>query len=260
MPISLVQYLLGSVSGLFVGFVLGLVGGGGSILAVPLIVYVVGVSDPHLAIGTTAVAVAASAAINLITHARAGIVKWSCAGLFAATGMVGAFLGSSLGKAIDGQKLLFLFALLMFAVGILMLRRRQQDGQPDVRLCSANAMKLAVLGFFSGGLSGFFGIGGGFLIVPGLMLATGMPILNAVGSSLLAVGAFGITTAVNYAVSGWVNWLLAAVFVAGGIAGGFGGVKLAHGLAARRGLLNVVFAGLIFVVAAYVLYRSRGAF
>jgi uncharacterized protein len=259
MSISLVQYLLGSVSGLFVGFVLGLVGGGGSILAVPLIVYVVGVSDPHQAIGTSAVAVAANAAINLMTHARAGIVKWGCAGLFAATGVAGAFLGSSLGKAIDGQKLLFLFALLMFAVGILMLRRRRQDGQPDVRLCSANALKLAVLGFLAGGLSGFFGIGGGFLIVPGLMLATSMPILNAVGSSLLAVGAFGITTAINYALSGWVDWLLAGVFVAGGIVGGLGGVKLAHDLAPRRGLLNAVFASLIFVVAAYVLYRSWGA-
>ena len=74
MPVSLVQYALGAVSGVFVGFTLGLVGGGGSILAVPLIVYVVGVADPHLAIGTTAVAVAASAAINLMTHARAGIV------------------------------------------------------------------------------------------------------------------------------------------------------------------------------------------
>ena len=186
-------------------------------------------------------------------------MKWGCAGLFAATGVAGAFLGSSLGKAIDGQKLLFLFALLMFAVGILMLRRRRQDGQPDVRLCSANALKLAVLGFLAGGLSGFFGIGGGFLIVPGLMLATSMPILNAVGSSLLAVGAFGITTAINYALSGWVDWLLAGVFVAGGIVGGLGGVKLAHDLAPRRGLLNAVFASLIFVVAAYVLYRSWGA-
>jgi len=259
-PISLVQYALGAVCGVFVGFTLGLVGGGGSILAVPLIVYGVGVSDPHFAIGTSAIAVAANAAINLMTHARAGIVKWGCVGLFALSGIVGAYLGSSLGKAIDGQKLLFLFVLLMIAVGILMLRRRQADGYPDVKLCAANAPKLVVLGFLTGGLSGFFGIGGGFLIVPGLMLATGMPILNAVGSSLLAVGAFGITTAANYALSGWVDWLLAAVFVAGGIAGGLGGVKLAHGLAARRGLLNAVFASLIFVVAAYVLYRSRGAF
>lgn len=260
MPISLVQYLLGGVSGVFVGFTLGLVGGGGSILAVPLIVYVVGVSDPHLAIGTTAVAVAINAFINMLTHARGGTVKWGCAGLFAASGIVGAFLGSSLGKAIEGQKLLFLFAFLMIAVGILMLRRGKREGQSDVRLTSDNAWKLAVLGFLTGALSGFFGIGGGFLIVPGLMLATGMPILNAVGSSLLAVGAFGITTAINYAFSGWVDWLLAAVFVAGGVCGGFFGVRLAHRMAERRGMLNAVFASLIFVVAAYVLYRSRAAF
>ena len=260
MTIGLVQYALGGASGLLVGFILGLVGGGGSILAVPLIVYIVGVSDPHVAIGTTAVAVAANAAINLMTHARAGIVKWGCAGLFAASGVAGAFLGSSLGKAIAGQKLLFLFALLMFAVGFLMLRRRGQDGDAEVKLCRANAPKLAGLGFLTGGLSGFFGIGGGFLIVPGLMLATGMPILNAVGSSLLAVGAFGITTAFNYALSGWVDWWLSAVFIAGGILGGVAGVKLAHNLATRRGTLNAVFASLIFVVAAYVLYRSWGAF
>src|SRR5215472_12330764 len=155
MDLTLAQSVLGAASGIFVGFSLGLVGGGGSILAVPLIVYVVGVSDPHLAIGTTAVAVAVNAAINLSTHARAGIVKWGCAFLFALTGMAGAFLGSSLGKAIDGQKLLFLFALLMIAVGILMLRGRQRDGHPDVQLCSANALKLAIFGFFTGGVSGF---------------------------------------------------------------------------------------------------------
>src|ERR1700761_4123223 len=109
---ALVQYGLGAASGVFVGFTLGLVGGGGSILAVPLIVYLVGVSDPHLAIGTSAVAVAANAAINLVTHARAGTVKWRCASLFALSGVVGAFIGSTIGKAIDGQKLLFLFALL----------------------------------------------------------------------------------------------------------------------------------------------------
>src|ERR1700761_4861975 len=201
---ALVQYGLGAASGVFVGFTLGLVGGGGSILAVPLIVYLVGVSDPHLAIGTTAVAVAANAAINLLTHANKGKVKWRCALTYAAAGVVGAFLGSSLGKAIDGQKLLFLFALLMMVVGVLLIRRRDQAGDANANLTRANAPKLLTAGFLTGGLSGFFGIGGGFLIVPGLMFATGMPIICAVGSSLLSVTAFGATTAANYAISGWV--------------------------------------------------------
>jgi uncharacterized protein len=258
MHLTFAQYILGAISGGFVGFTLGLVGGGGSILAVPLIVYLVGIADPHLAIGTTAVAVAANAAINLVTHAKKGMVKWRCAGLYAAAGIVGAFLGSSLGKAIDGQKLLFLFALLMIVMGALMLRQRRGAGDPTVTLNRGNAPKLMGAGLATGALSGFFGIGGGFLIVPGLMLTTGMPIICAVGSSLLSVAAFGATTAANYAISGWVDWPLAALFVAGGIAGGFSGTALAHHLAERRGVLNKIFAGLIFVVAAYMLYRSRG--
>ena len=86
------------------GFVLGLVGGGGSILAVPLMVYVVRMPSAHMAIGTSALAVAANAAIGLWSHARAGTVKWRCALTFAGAGIVGAFLGSTLGKALDGQR------------------------------------------------------------------------------------------------------------------------------------------------------------
>jgi hypothetical protein len=92
------------------------------------------------------------------------------------------------------------------------------------------------------------------------MFATGMPIICAVGSSLLSVAAFGATTAANYAISGWVDWPLAGIFIAGGVAGGLGGTALAHHLSVRRGVLNKIFAGLIFVVALYVLYRSRAAF
>src|SRR5512146_2490297 len=98
--------LLATGSGLLVGFILGLIGGGGSILAVPLLVYVVGVASPHVAIGTSAVAVAVSAAANLASHARAGNVKWSCAVVFALAGIVGAAGGAHLGKLVDGERLL----------------------------------------------------------------------------------------------------------------------------------------------------------
>ena len=260
MHLTVSQYVLGVLSGIFVGFSLGLVGGGGSILAVPLIVYLVGVSDPHLAIGTTAVAVAINAGTNFFMHAHTGTVKWRCASVFAASGVAGALLGSTLGKAMDGQKLLFLFALLMIVVGILMLRRRIDNDNPTVHLNVGNAPLLAGTGLLTGGLSGFFGIGGGFLIVPSLMLSTGMPIINAVGSSLLSVAPFGTATAANYAMSGWVEWPLAAVFIAGGIGGGLWGARLARHLVARRGLLNRVFACLILLVAVYILYRSYGAF
>lgn len=104
-------------SGGFVGFVLGLIGGGGSILAVPLLVYVVGVPSPHIAIGTSAVAVAASAAANLVGHARARTIKWPCAITFAVAGMVGAAAGAQFGKMIDGGRLLLLFGALMLVIG-----------------------------------------------------------------------------------------------------------------------------------------------
>ena len=102
----MIEPAMGAAAGLagaLVGFVLGLVGGGGSILAVPLLVYGVGIADPHVAIGTSAVAVAASALANLASHARAGRVKWPCAFLFSSAGIAGAALGSSLAKAVDEE-------------------------------------------------------------------------------------------------------------------------------------------------------------
>ena len=258
--LTLVQYILGSLSGVLVGFTLGLVGGGGSILAVPLMVYLVGVPSPHVAIGTSALAVAANAAAGLINHARNGTVKWRCALMYAGAGVAGAFAGSSAGKAFDGQKLLFLFAIVMVIVGVLMLRRRSDSGNPDAECTRENAPKVLGYGLGTGIFSGFFGIGGGFLIVPGLVAATGMPILNAIGSSLVAVTAFGLTTALNYAFSGLIDWPLAATFIVGGLVGSFGGALAAKKLSGTTGLLTTVFSVLIFVVAAYMIWKSAGAF
>ena len=112
--LSLLQLVLGGLSGVLVGFVLGVVGGGGSILAVPLMLYVVGVGDPHVAIGTSALAVAVNAVSNLVIHARRGNVRWPCASVFALAGIAGAYLGSSLGKAFDGRSLLALFAAVSY--------------------------------------------------------------------------------------------------------------------------------------------------
>jgi uncharacterized membrane protein YfcA len=248
--------LLAVLSGMLVGFTLGLVGGGGSILAVPLLVYVVGVPSPHVAIGTSAVAVAASAAANLLGHARAGNVKWSCAFVFAAFGAMGAAGGAALGKMVDGGRLLGMFGLLMVTVGLLMLRPRQSAGDAGVRLTFASAPRLLPmligLGLAVGVLSGFFGIGGGFLIVPGLMGATAMPLVNAIGSSLVAVTAFGMTTAVSYAISGLVDWRLAVLFVIGGAAGGACGLWLGERLAAGKRGLSLVFSAIVIAVGVYV--------
>jgi uncharacterized membrane protein YfcA len=254
--ISMMMGVPGLASGALVGFSLGLVGGGGSILAVPLMVYVVGVPDPHVAIGTSAIAVAANAAVNLSNHARGGTVRWSCALSFAAAGIIGALIGSLFGKMLDGQKLLALFALLMLVIAVLMLKTRSRGGLPDVQMDWSNMPAIVGLGLATGTLSGFFGIGGGFLIVPALMLATGMSIMNAVSSSLVAVTAFGLTTAASYAWSGLISWGLAGLFIAGGIVGGLIGTRSARRLSARRGALNIVFAAVIIAVALYMLARN----
>ncbi len=250
-------------SGSLVGFVLGLIGGGGSILAVPLLVYVVGVASPHVAIGTSSVAVALSAFSNLLGHARVGNVRWPCALVFSAAGIAGAALGSAVGKRFDGQKLLLLFGLLMIVIAVMMLARKKGSGA-DFRPLGRGTAKtllprLLGMGGLVGSMSGFFGIGGGFLIVPGLMGAARMPMIAAIGSSLVAVTAFGITTAASYAVSGLVDWHIAILFVAGGIAGGIGGTLLAHRLAASKTLLTRVFAGIVALVGLYVVWRGYGA-
>ena len=256
MIISAVQAGLAVASGVLVGFSLGLIGGGGSILAVPLMVYVVGVADAHVAIGTSAIAVAANAAFNLSHHARGGTVRWSCAIPFAAAGIAGALVGTIFGKLLDGRKLLELFALLMLVIAVLMLRTRSRAGLGDVSISRDNMPGILGLGLTTGILSGFFGIGGGFLIVPALMLATGMPIMNAVSSSLVAVTAFGLSTAASYAWSGLVSWQLAGLFIAGGVAGGLIGTRLARSLSAQKGALNIVFASVIILVALYMLTRN----
>lgn len=237
---------LALASGGLVGLVLGLIGGGGSILAVPLLVYAVGVSPPHVAIGTAALAVALNAATGLAAHARAGTVKWRCALVFALSGIAGTALGAEAGKAMDGGQLVGLFGLVMVAVGVSILRPSARAENPHVRLTWESSPTLLPwligIGFGVGLLSGFFGIGGGFLIVPGLMLATAMPMQAAVGTSLVAVTAFGLTAAGSYAVSGLIDWRLAAIVIAGGVAGAFAGASLNARLSRSKRLLTLIFA------------------
>lgn len=254
------QDLLAFVSGGLVGLVLGLVGGGGSIIAVPLLIYVVGIGSPHVAIGTSAMAVSLSALSNLAGHARRHMVKWPCAISFSLAGMAGAWAGSSLAMKMPGDQLLALFGMVMIVIGTVMFLRRDAEGNPDIRLSAANARQLLPLllsiGFGVGALSGFFGIGGGFLVVPGLMLATGMPIAYAIGTSLAAVALFGATTASNYALAGLIDWRIAAVFIAGGIAGGLAGTAAGARLASRRSALSTVFAVFVILTGVYVSWKG----
>ncbi|CAN7538450.1 sulfite exporter TauE/SafE family protein [Rhizobium sp. LjRoot98] len=256
---SLHQVLLAIASGSLIGCVLGLIGGGGSILATPLLVYVVGIRDVHTAIGTGALCVSVNAYLNLIGHAIKGHVWWRCALIFAFAGALGAYLGSSFGKFVNGQSLLFAFGLLMMFVSFAM---RNVQNQADITARSLTIQtqgRTGAVALATGFGSGFFGIGGGFLIVPGLLLSTRMPLINAVGTSLFAVGTFGLTTAVNYALSGYVDWLMAGYFIAGGVGGGIVGTIAAGHLASHRTALAVIFRWVIFTVSIYVIWQSAAA-
>ena len=135
-------------------------------LAVPLLLYFVGVPNAHIAIGTSAVGVSLNAAANLVGHARRGSVRWPCAIAFTLAGIVGAAIGSTIGKLIDPQPLTLLFAIAMVAVAGSMWRPRHGAESANVHLTPQIAMRLIPIGLGVGLASGFFGIGGGFLIVP----------------------------------------------------------------------------------------------
>jgi uncharacterized protein len=263
MTITALTAILAAASGCAIGTILALIGGGGSILAVPLLVYLVGVGEPHVAIGTAAIAVALNAALGLGVHAQRGTVLWRCGLIFAASGSAGSAIGAAIGKSVDGRRLLALFGVLMIGVGLNMLHPllkpaaapRTPEQIPALEL----TLRLLAVGFGVGLLAGFFGIGGGFLIVPGLMFAAGMPIATAIGTSLVGVTAFGLTTAASYAVSGLVDWPLATILVLGGLAGSQFGARLNSKLGRDIKTLTQVFAGLIMVVGAAVVVKGLPA-
>ncbi|BDC18978.1 sulfite exporter TauE/SafE family protein [Acidianus sp. HS-5] len=286
-----IEYILAIISGVLVGFSLGLIGGGGSILAVPLLLYFVGLatvpsqyaSNPalaheysdyvaHVALGTTALAVGLNAYINSYMHFRKGNVRLPEGIMFTIPGIAGAIVGGYVSHITPGQSLLFFFGILMIAVALLMLRPQKQvreltkasTTQISLRNLSTLSIKsltsdvsikkVIPAGFIVGFASGYFGIGGGFLIVPGLLFSTGLCMIKAVGTSLVSVGTFGITSAGVYAYYGYVLPLVSIAYLVGGIAGGYAGASIASRM--PRGMLRKIFAAIIIITAIYIMYEN----
>ncbi len=256
MDLPLASYGVAALGGALIGLLLAVFGGGGSVLATPLLVYLVGIKDAHVAIGTAAAAVAVNALMGLATQARAGTVKWPCAAVFGGAGLVGTMTGAHLAKQVDGQVLLAWFGVAMAAVAVSMLLPQKGQGDPTVRLSPALTLKLAPAGLVVGLAAGFFGIGGGFLIVPGLMAATGMTLSHAAASSLVSVALFGSATSASYGASGLIHWPVFAALVAGGAVGALASKPVVRMLATRAALGRRLFALMVLATAAYVIWQS----
>ena len=251
------QIALAAASGLSIGFALGLVGGGAGTLSVPLLLYVVKVGDPHVAIGTTAAAIAVTALINLIPYARAGLVRWRTSVVFAAAGVGGAFAGSRWSLHVDGGVVMLVLAGIVAVVGMLMLTKgKAVHAAAPAQVVAGRGLATAGAGVAVGGVAGFFGISGGFLSVPALHFIARVPMLEAVASSLVSVVVFGATTAANYGMAGKVDLRLALALVAGGVMGGHAGMRAAKAMAVKGAALRRVFALMLLVIAGYIAYRS----
>ena len=247
---------LSIVSGIIVGFSLGLVGGGGSVLAVPLLLYVVGVKDTHIAIGTSALAVGVVAGINLLNHKKLRNIRVKKGLMFAIPGIAGTLLGAQLGLWTPAENILILFAGFMGVVGFLMFRKNVvrheiTSGHSNLILLKRN---VSLSGFSVGVLAGYFGIGGGFLIVPTIMYSGGLNIIQAVGTSLVSVSSFGLTTAARYFTAGQVDIIIAVLLIIGGVLGGYFGAKTSEKIPKEK--LSKLFAILLFAVATYIIIRT----
>lgn len=236
--------------GSVIGFLLGLLGGGGSLLAVPMLLHIGGMTSPHMAIGTSAVAVALNAYLNAFTHARYGNVMWRPALIFSAIGGLTAIGGAVIGLHTPGPWLMMAFGVLTLSVGIWMWTRKPPVSDATV-IPSDRKTLLAGLGV--GGLAGFFGIGGGFMVVPSMLWATGMDVRKVMGTSLVGVGTLGMGAALTYALAGEVQWVVAGLLLLGGFFGGRIGHKLGEYLHGKnKAILQKLFAAFIILVGVWV--------
>lgn len=267
---TLTAFLFGAL----VGFSLGLTGGGGAIFAVPLLVFGLGLA-PRMAVGVSLATVGTTSFVGFLQRWRMHLVEIPTGLMFAIAGMAGAPLGSWLSGQLPSVVLMTLFAGLMVVIALRMWQKAsvaaqplnmacaadepgptcQRDPEGKLRLTSRCALLLAAVGFGSGVLSGLFGVGGGFIIVPALVTFSGMGMQRAIGTSLLVIALISAAGLVSHQLAGAeAPWQTVAVFTAGSLAGLFAGAALAARLAGPA--LQKTFAGAILLVATYVIVRN----
>jgi uncharacterized protein len=243
--------IIGVLLSALIGLSLGLIGGGGSIITVPLLVYVIGV-HPHEAIPMSLAVVGSTSLVGALMHHRGGRVVWKTALLFAVAGIAGAFFGSRLTYLVTPRTLLLIFAALMLIVAFLMLvRRDRHERQTDEHPVIANAI---LAGAGVGALTGFLGVGGGFLIVPALMLFGHLRVKDAIGTSLVVIAINCAAGLAGHLRFGGFSLLLTVLVTAAAI----GGAIVGTGLAGRASpeILRRGFALLVIAVALVLVVRN----
>jgi uncharacterized membrane protein YfcA len=244
------------ISALAMGFVLGLLGGGGSILAVPILVYLVG-AEAKVAIATSLLVVGATSVVAAISHARAGNVNWRVGLIFGAFAMGGAFLGGLLAKFIPGNVLLILFAVLMLVTAIAMLRGKKEGKESEATAAKSLPIpKIALEGLVVGGVTGMVGAGGGFLVVPALVLLGGLPMRQAIGTSLLVISMKSFAGYAGYAGHVETDMALVLPFVAASVVGTVIGTQAARVIEAAK--LRTAFAWFVLVMGVFLLAQKVG--
>ncbi|GAA2820182.1 sulfite exporter TauE/SafE family protein [Streptomyces showdoensis] len=238
---------------LLVGVSLGILGGGGSILTVPILVYLAG-QDTKEAIATSLFVVGVTSLAALVPHARARRVRWRTGLLFGAFSMVGAYGGGRIAEYVPGTALLVAFALMMLATAVAMLRKPRRGGEPKIRHRDLPLKHIAVEGLVVGAVTGLVGSGGGFLVVPALAILGGLPMGIAVGTSLLVIAMKSFAGLAGHLSGVQIDWGLALMVTAAAVAGSVIGARFAGRI--PQDALRKAFGWFVVVMGVFVLAQQ----
>ncbi len=248
---SMPDLLIALVLALPVGLVLGLLGGGGSVLTVPLLLYGVGLEDKE-AIATSLLVVSVTSVFAAVPHARAHHVRWRTAAIFGVAAMLGAYVGGNVAQFVPGPLLLLAFAIMMLVTAVKMWKGRKESKQRED--AGTSAWKLPLIGLAVGFFTGLVGAGGGFLIVPALTLLGGLSIHDAVGSSLVVISANSIAGFAGYVTHIHIDYPLAALFIVGAVFGSLIGALFSARVSRER--LRRGFAVFVAVMGVFIVVKE----
>lgn len=237
--------------GFGIGLSLGLLGGGGSILTVPALVYLMG-QTPQAAVTTSLAIVGANSLMGATFHHSQGTLDWKVALTFGGAGIIVAYLSANIASHIPPAVLLVAFALLMLAIGIMLLLRRTNE--PDLTYSPKPLILVLASGAGVGLLTGVLGVGGGFLVVPALVMLVGLPVQAAVGTSLVVIAMNSVAGFLGHAGNGSFDLILTLIFAGAGLVGTFAGAKLSKRISSSK--LQKGFASFVILLALFLLYDN----